>query len=110
MTIDKLAFSTSEAADSIGVGARLLAQWRQDGTGPPCFKQGARFFYPSQELQRWLSDRCGMSTAGRQIEADADVERVNQLRAMADRIGELTRSTDPGDYDELVELLAQIDD
>ena len=106
MTIDKLAFSTSEAADSIGVGARLLAQWRQDGTGPPCFKQGARFFYPSQELQRWLSDRCGMSTETN----DADVERGRQLRATADRIAELTRSADPADHDELVELLAQIDD
>ena len=52
-----------------------------------------------------------MSAGGRQIEAtNADVERVNQLRATADRIGELTRSTDPADYDELVDLLAQIDD
>ena len=59
----KLSYTTVEAAESISVDRKTLQTWREKGIGPKCFKFGRQFFYPVEEIRRWLSEQCGSETA-----------------------------------------------
>lgn len=45
---------TPQVAALLGVTPRTLARWRADGEGPKCIQIRKRWYYPRNEIQRWL--------------------------------------------------------
>ena len=64
----RLALTTAEAAEEIGVPVRTLTTWRCQGTGPPFAKLGTAgptspVRYPVDLLVEWLRERARLSTS-----------------------------------------------
>lgn len=55
----RLALRLNEAAAAIGVSARTLWQWTEDGIGPPCVRvlagKKATLLFPVDGLRDWLN-------------------------------------------------------
>lgn len=56
---------TGQVATLLGVSTRTLARWRETGDGPKCIMIRKRWYYPRNEIQRWLHTQ--MITANSQV-------------------------------------------
>lgn len=56
---------TPQVAALLGVTPRTLARWRATGDGPKCIQIRTRWYYPRNEIQRWLHIN-SMTTANSQ--------------------------------------------
>lgn len=51
----KIAYSTAEAADALGLSPRTLQDWRLDGIGPTYRRISAtRVIYTAEDLRSWV--------------------------------------------------------
>ncbi len=60
----RIAFTTREAADYLGLAVSTLNKWRCYGTGPKYLKLGRAVRYTKDELDKFLETRLFRSTLG----------------------------------------------
>ena len=53
--VEKLAFSTGEAAEAIGTTKGVMANWRWAKIGPKYFRHNRKIFYMRNDLLAWLT-------------------------------------------------------
>jgi excisionase family DNA binding protein len=61
-------FSTTQAADFLGVSKKTLAGMRLSGRGPVYVKVGSLVRYPTTELEKWLLSNQRKSTSDEKID------------------------------------------
>ena len=68
--IEKLAFSTEEAADAIGSTKGVMANWRWARIGPKYYRQKRKIFYLREDLLGWLKMNPTMTKDSYDIEQE----------------------------------------
>ncbi|MDX1428931.1 MAG: helix-turn-helix domain-containing protein [Rhodothermales bacterium] len=54
---------SAKAADYLGVTNACLCIWRKQGTGPPYFRFGSRYYYAVKDLDEWI-EACAVTPPG----------------------------------------------
>ncbi|HQP25438.1 MAG TPA: hypothetical protein PLP16_09740 [Smithellaceae bacterium] len=67
--INKIAFSTEEAAFAIGTTPAVMANWRCAKVGPKYYKQNRKVFYLYEDLTAWLKMHPVITKDAHDIEA-----------------------------------------
>jgi hypothetical protein len=49
--------SSAKAAEYLGVTNACLCIWRKQGSGPPYYRFGKRFYYAVKDLDQWIEAR-----------------------------------------------------
>lgn len=55
--LPRIAYRSSEAAESLGISERTLASWMQSDNPPPSIKRGNVLLYPHTALVAWLDNQ-----------------------------------------------------
>lgn len=66
----KIAFSTEEAACSIGTTPGVMANWRWAKVGPKYYRHNRKIFYLHEDLIAWLKMHPVMTMDSREIESE----------------------------------------
>lgn len=67
--IQKIAFSTEEAASAIGTTAGVMANWRYQKIGPKYYRHNRKIFYLHEDLIAWLKMNPIMTRDSHNIES-----------------------------------------
>lgn len=51
----------AEAAKYLELTTRTLHRYRKNGTGPKCYRIGARWFYKQADLDKYIDEDCAVS-------------------------------------------------